>query len=148
ASLRWRHLMNARPRHAVMTLDGAPLRVDQSFRAVLPPLNPEVPHVIAAELEFTDHFIARRELVISGGLSDKIGSQLTPIAVRATRSDPAPSIDRCFSAQGAFVRTAAIEKPRALVVVVQDPDPFFARALNPLWNREVYSRTAIFGSDT
>src|SRR4029077_15375468 len=125
AALRWRHLANARPRKATMTVDGTPLHVDENFRAVLPPLDPEVPHVIAAQIEFADRFVARRELVLSGGVSDNIGSQLTPIAVRATRSDPAPSFDRCFSAQGAFVRTSAIEKPRGLVVVVQDPDPRF-----------------------
>src|SRR6202140_4235137 len=36
AALRWRHLTNARPKRAAMTLDGTPLRVDESFRAVLP----------------------------------------------------------------------------------------------------------------
>src|SRR6202140_3263032 len=73
ATLRWRHLMNARPKRAAMTLDGTPLRVDESFRAVLPHLDPEVPHVIAAQIEFADRFVARREFVLSGGLPTKNG---------------------------------------------------------------------------
>src|SRR6202140_5922958 len=73
ASLRWRHLMNVRPRRATMTVDGTPLQVDESFRAVLPHLDPEVPHVIAAQIEFADRFVARREFVLSGGLPTKNG---------------------------------------------------------------------------
>ena len=147
ATLRWRHLTNARPTRATMTVDGAPLPVDGSFRAALPTLDPEVPHVIAAQLEFADGFIARREFVLSGGVSDNIGSQLTPIAVRATRVNAPPSLEGCFSVHGATVRTAAVEKPRGLVVIVQDPDPRAARLLARLWNRE-FARTAVFGSDT
>src|SRR6202521_706833 len=63
ATLRWRHLTNARPTRATMTVDGTPLPVDGSFRGVLPALDPEVPHVIEAQLEFADGFIARREFV-------------------------------------------------------------------------------------
>ncbi len=148
AALRWRHLTNARPTRATMTVDGTPLRVDGSFRAVLPRLDPEVPHVIAAQIEFADRFVARRELVLSGGVSDNIGSQLTPIAVRMTGSDTPPSFEGCFSVHGAVVRTAAVEKPRGLVIIVQDPDPRFARLLARLWERDPYARTAVFGSDT
>jgi hypothetical protein len=46
------------------------------------------------------------------------------------------------------VRTAAVEKPRALVIIVQDPDPRSARFLARLWNRDPFARTAVFGSDT
>jgi hypothetical protein len=148
AALRWRHLTNARPKKATMTVDGTPLHVDESLRAVLPRLDPEVPHVIAAQIEFADGFTARRELVLSGGLSDNIGSQLTPIAVRAVASDAPQAFDRCFSAHGTGVRTAAVEKPRGLVIIVQDPDPHVARLLAGLWERDPLARTAVFGSDT
>ena len=147
ATLRWRHLTNARPTRATMTVDGTPVPVDGSFRAVLPTLDPEVPHVIAAQLHFADGFIARREFVLSGGVSDNIGSQLTPIAVRATSAGAPRSFEGCFSVHGAAVRTAAVEKPRGLVVIVQDPDPRAARLLARLWNRDPLTRTAIFGSD-
>jgi hypothetical protein len=148
AALRFRHLANARPKKAAMTVDGTPLRVDKNLRAVLPALDPEVPHVIAAQIEFDDGFIARRELVLAGGVSDNVGSQLTPIAVRANRSDPPPSFEDCFSMRGAIVRTAAVEKPLGLVIIVQDPDPRSARLLAGLWGRDSIARTAIFGSDT
>jgi len=130
-----------------MTVDGTPVHVDESFRAVLPHLDPEVPHVIAAQIEFADRFVARREFVLSGGVSDNIGTQLTPIAVRATSADAPRTFETCFSMHGAAVRTAAVEKPRALVIIVQDPDPRSARFLARLWNRE-FARSAIFGSDT
>jgi hypothetical protein len=148
ATLRWRHLTNARPTRATMTVDGTPLRVDGSFRGVLPALDPEVPHVIAAQLEFADGFIARREFVLSGGLSDNIGSQLTPIAVRATGSNTPPSFEGCFSLHGSAVRAAAVERPRGMVIIVQDPDPHVARLLAGLWERDPFARTAVFGSDT
>jgi len=48
---------------------------------------------------------------------------------------------------GLEVGKAVVEKPRGLVVIVQDPDPRAARLLARLWNRDPLTRTAIFGSD-
>jgi len=148
ASLRWRHLTNARPKSAILTLDGMLLHVDEDFRAHLPRLDFNVPHVIAAQLRFADGFVARRELVIAGGVSDSIGTQLTPIAVRVTTPKLPATFEGCFTVNGTAVRTAAVEKPGALVIIIHDPDTHVMRSVARLWARDPSMRTLSFGSDT
>lgn len=124
AALRWRHLTNEPPNQTTMTLDGKPLRVDAKFHVRLPKLDVNVPHVIAAEIRFQDGFIARRELVIESVRSDSVGTQLTPVLLRETSPKHPAKWDRCLAdAKGTPVRTAAVEKPRAVVLFVRDPDP-------------------------
>ncbi|MEK6372345.1 MAG: hypothetical protein AABO58_06580 [Acidobacteriota bacterium] len=125
ASLRWRHLTNAQPDRATMSLDGKPLRVDPRFRVRLPKLDIMVPHVVAAELHFEDGFLARRELVIESVRSDSVGTQLTPVLLRETALKHPAKCDGCLAdANGTPVRIAAVEKPRAVVIFVRDPDPY------------------------
>jgi len=145
ASLRWRHLTNARPKSAILTLDGTLLHVDEGFRAHLPRLDFNVPHVIAAQLRFSDGFVARRELVIAGGVSDSIGTQLTPIAVRVTTPKLPATFEGCFNVNGAAVRTAAVEKPGALVIIIHDPDTHATRSVARLWALDPSVRTLSFG---
>jgi hypothetical protein len=123
AVLRWRHLMNVPPKSAKMSLDGKPIALDKTLHAKLPKLDLETPHVLAAELLFGDGFLARRELVIESVRSDSVGTELTPIAVRETAAQHPASWDGCLvNPGGRAVRTAAIEKPRALLIVVRDVD--------------------------
>jgi hypothetical protein len=125
ATLKWRHLTNAQPDQVKMSLDGKPLKPNAKFRAGLPKLDVTIPHVIAAELHFEDGFLARRELVIESDRSDSVGTQLTPILLRETAPKHPAKWDGCLTdAKGTPVRTAAVEKPRALVIFVRDPDPF------------------------
>jgi hypothetical protein len=63
--LRWRHLMNEKPRKAALKLDDAPLRVDRYRAQLRPSSNLTRPHVLAAELLFSD-VVARRERVVGG----------------------------------------------------------------------------------
>jgi hypothetical protein len=99
-------------------------------------------------MRFDDGFIARRELVIAGGVSDSIGTQLTPIAVRATTQKLPATFEGCFTVNGAAVRTAAVEKPGALVIIIHDPDTHVMRSVARLWARDPSMRTLSFGSDT
>lgn len=124
ASLHWRHLMNVRPDRAKAVLDGKALAIDEALRAKLPKLDPDVPHVIAAELHFPDGTLARRELVIESTRSDTVGTELTPVLLRETAKKHPATWDGCLStAAGKPVRTAAVEKPPALLIIVRDPDP-------------------------
>lgn len=126
-TLRWRHLLGTRPDKAKASLDGKPLALDRKLHARLPKLNLETPHVISAELRFDDGFVARRELVIESIRSDTVGTQLTPIVVRETAAQHPPSWDGCLiSPSGRAVRTAAVETPRAVVIVVRDPNRDFS----------------------
>ena len=123
-SLPWRHLTHSKPNRTMVTLDGKPLPVDERLHARLPRLDITVPHVVAAEMHFDDGFLARRELVIESIRSDSVGAQLTPILVLETAPKHPPQWDGCMArADGTPVRIAAVEKPRALVIVVRDPDP-------------------------
>jgi hypothetical protein len=122
AALRWRHLTGSKPANAKISVDGSQLRVDHDFRAKLPHLAPDTPHVISAEMRFQDGSVARKEIVIEGLRSDSMGTQLTPVLL--TENGPPPkTFNGCFSAFGAAVRVNAVEKPEAQVMVVQEPDP-------------------------
>ncbi len=122
ATLRWRHLMNKRPSIYTLMLDGKPLPLDAALHAAFPPLDPATPHVVAAEIHFEDGFIARRELIIESVRSDSISTQLTPVLVRDTARKHPPAWEGCLTSGGAAVRTAAVEKPRAVALIVRDPD--------------------------
>jgi hypothetical protein len=158
AELRWRHRVHAHAKRARIEVDGKKLRVDRTFRALLPSLNWSVPHVVSAELRFDDGVVARREIVISGnlGYSDTVGSQLTPIVVTHNPPHEPGSLENCFAANGFPVRTAATEKTNALVVVVKDPEATEAirayvpqRGTNPSWTDRQSLRGEIrLGPDT
>jgi hypothetical protein len=123
-SLRWRHLMNLQPEHATITLDDKPLLVDAQLRAKLPKINREKTHILAAEIRFSDGFVARRETVLEAALSASTATQLTPIGLRDTGKGHPRSWDGCITrADGKPVRMAALEKPSALVIAVRDPYP-------------------------
>jgi hypothetical protein len=123
-SLHWRHLMQLRPSVATITLDGRALALDGTLHTRLPKLDREQPHLLAAEMRFSDGFVARREVVIESVRSTSVGTQLTPIVVRETAPDHPSTWDGCLTTPaGAAVRTAAVEKPPALVIMVRSPDP-------------------------
>jgi len=123
-SLRWRHLMNEQPEHATITLDDKPLVIDEQLHAKLPKINREKTHILASEIRFPDGFVARRETVLEAALSASAASQLTPIGLRDTGKGHPRNWDGCITrADGKPVRTAAVEKPSALVIAVRDPYP-------------------------
>src|SRR5204862_7941723 len=112
-----------------ISFDGKPLAVDPIFHARLPKFDREMPHVIAAEMRFADGFVTRRELVIESVRSDIIGTELTPVLVRETSPAHPKTWEGCLARiDGRPIRTAAVEKPRALVLFVRDPDPHDAEA--------------------
>lgn len=121
-TLRARHLMSIVPSKAIATLDGRKLTLDQKLHTALPKLDLETPHVISAEIHFSDGIVAKNERVIESVRSDSVGTQLTPIAVRAISPDHPASWDGCLVApSGKAVRMAAMENPRGLIIVVRDP---------------------------
>jgi hypothetical protein len=122
AELVGRHRLHAAVRSASLTVDGNAVRVGRGFEAVLPPMDASRAHVLAAQMQFDDGEIARRDLVLQPGLSAVINSELTPLLVTLRGGKEPENLDGCFSAQGHPLRATAIEKGDALVVVVKDPD--------------------------
>jgi len=123
ATLRWEHLIGAKPVRSSLTVDGKPVRLDRSTSARLPRLDMSHPHVIAAEMTFDDGFSTRRELSFGGAVSYTADTQLTPIGVRQPGTKAPADAGDCFTSSGSPVRVAAIENGPALVIVVLDPDP-------------------------
>src|SRR6266852_76582 len=64
-SLRWEEVYAAKPVLTTITVDGKPVHVDPGFRAQLPRLDPANPHVISAQMRFSDLALARQEVVIA-----------------------------------------------------------------------------------
>jgi hypothetical protein len=93
-------------------------------------LDANKPHIITADMHFTDRSLARREVVIAGeAISDSISSELTPIVVTGERKTA--SLDGCFSARGNPLR-ARTPEAGAEVAFVREPNVSeFANALDP-----------------
>ncbi|MEA2238818.1 MAG: hypothetical protein QOC81_3542 [Thermoanaerobaculia bacterium] len=123
AELQWEHVYAAKPSLATVAVDGKNLKVDSGLRAMLPKLDIEHPHVISAEMRFTDGTLARRELVIAGGaVSDSISTELTPVVVTGKLPAKNPKLDGCLSANGVPLRARAVETPEAQVWFIREPD--------------------------
>lgn len=127
AEVRWMHKEHEQPSRVLLTLDERPLPLDKANRADLPPLDPATPHVIEAEVRFPSGDVARHALTLSGdSYSGSVDSELTPVVVRGATSQE--TLSSCFSSGGHDVRVSAVEKSRAIVVVVKDPDALSRRA--------------------
>jgi hypothetical protein len=119
----WRHREHSRPKSAAITVDGTRLRLAKDFSGSLPRLDDSHPHVLTAEMRFNDGAVARGEMVIRGGFSDSVGTQLTPIVLTRTLPQEPATLEGCLTVGGQPVRTSAVEKANALVIVVKDPNP-------------------------
>jgi hypothetical protein len=151
AEVRWRHLTGETPKRITLTLDDKPVSLEKG-RGALPRLDLTVPHVLAADVNFSTGS-ARKEIVFGGTLPDTTGSELTATVVVETGTLPA-SLDGCFVSNGSPVRVQAIEKSEALVIMVRDPSPDDAlRSLFPpsarvASDQRVTKRTATLDADT
>jgi hypothetical protein len=116
-----RHRIHKHAEAATLLLDGKELKLSRNFRAKLPPLEPSRTHVLSGEMRFEDGLVARRDLVLEGEFSRDTGSDLSAVLVSLAGNEPA-SLDGCFSANGTALRSSAIEKTDALVIMVKDPD--------------------------
>ncbi len=126
ATLRWEHVFAAKPTGATITIDGQKTQLDRKFHTLLPRLDPDHPHVIAAEMRFEDGYVARSELVIAGGaVADSISTELTPVLFSGK---PLEKLDGCLTSNGTPVKIRAAETPAAEVFFVRDPDVAEVRA--------------------
>jgi len=132
AELRWEHIQFKPPKNAMMFFDGTRLKIDTNYHARFPNVDWSHPHLIAAEMKFGDGVVARREIVVGGAVADTAKSELTPILLTQTSAKPAASFTDCLLSGEQPVRTAAVEKPSAIVIFVRDPDASEAvHALDP-----------------
>ena len=122
ADLRWQHLQFKDPKSATISFDRTPLKIDKEYHADFPETDWSHPHFIAAEVKFRDGIVARREIVVGGAIADTAQAELTPVLVTQTTQPLPASFENCLLLDERPVRTAAVEKPMALVTFVRDPD--------------------------
>ena len=122
ADLRWQHLQFKAPKSATITFDRTSLKIDKNYHADFPETDWNHPHFIAAEIKFQGGLAARREIVVGGAVADTAQSELTPVLVTQTTEALPAAYENCLLLDGTPVRTAAVEKPAALVTFVRDPD--------------------------
>lgn len=117
AEIHWMQRAHEKPSQTLLRVDDRPVPLDASLGAALPPLDPEKPHVIEAELRFASGAVVRRDVTLAGGAySGSVDSELTPVMVRGDAQRE--KLSACFG-----TRVTAAEKSRAVVVIVKDPDP-------------------------
>lgn len=132
-SLRYEEVYAAKPVLTTITVDGKPVHVEPGFRAQLPKLDPASPHVISAQMRFSDLALARQEVVITGGaVSDSISTELTPVVITGELRGKSATLERCLSANGVPLQTRAVETPEAQVYLIREPNAReFIAAIDP-----------------
>jgi hypothetical protein len=122
AELVTRSRKHIEPAQGQLSIDGDPLPFGAGFTAKLPALDWKHPHVLSAEVTFPDGEVARGETILAGGLGQSVSSDLTPVLVaRGRRRDDPPTLDGCFTLDGAPLRANAVEQTNPLVIIVNDP---------------------------
>jgi len=125
ARLTWQSLTGAEPAAITLTFDGRELAVDAAGRAALPAHDPEVAHVLTAELVFSPTVSARRDVVFGGAWGSEVSTELTAVPVRQRKRAKMPPPERLegwFTAGGQPLSVAAVEEEEpALVVVLRVP---------------------------
>lgn len=126
ASLIWEHLAEhpVTVRRATATLDGRPLTVPDPQDIRLPSSDPDVPHLLALDVTFSNGERMELARAWGGGGIDEVETRLLPFRV-ATRpgeawpADPPAAVGACLAApRGAQVH--GLEEGGADVVVVRD----------------------------
>ena len=145
ARLTWDETAAREPTHIEVTLDGAPVLVEDRHRVVLPPVAPAVPHVITVELTFPGGTRAHTEAVFGGDVSEEVRSDLTavPLVFAEQRDLPTPAVMARWLSDGVEpLRVVGIERGPAEVVFVVDQSS--AGRLSARW--DVYRPRPAFGT--
>lgn len=122
AKLAWASRLGPHPSKVSLTLDGDDLVLDEHRRAALPPLDLSGPHVLTADVEFSDDLRGRADMVLGGGRADETGTELTAVPVVGASGD-APtvkSLEGRFSADGKPLHVTTVAREPALVLMVRD----------------------------
>lgn len=131
ARLVWESLLPGPPQALSVTLDGRPLPVSGREPFSLPAYDPATTHVLSAAAEFENGVRCRADAVLGGQAATETASALTAIAVRVDRNGPLPDLDSLkdgFVSRAASLRTVAVERGSAQVLIVRDPSEMEARA--------------------
>jgi hypothetical protein len=117
--IHWSSVDGKPPKSAELKADGKRIALDSHLEAPLPPLAPDVPHLLQATIESAAGEIAEATAVYGGMAASQSGA-LTAVPVTLTGSAPrdAHALDGFFAGATAI----GIEKPAADVILVRDPN--------------------------
>jgi hypothetical protein len=123
ARITWQSLTGESPSAIGITFNDKPLVLEADGRVRLPPWDPEVSHVLSAELRFSDALTARRDVVFGGRYGDQVATELTsvPVRLRPGKAMPAPErMQGWFLSGGRPLSVAAVDEGPAQLLVVRD----------------------------
>jgi hypothetical protein len=123
ARLSWQTLTAANPATISLTLDDQPLVV-QDRRAILPPHDLKVAHVLTAELGFSPGVVARKDVVFGGEWGSQVSTELTAVPVRVLQGKELPPPERLggwFTSGGRSLPVGAVDDGQGRVIVVCVP---------------------------
>jgi hypothetical protein len=123
ARLIWRSLMAEKPAAVGLLFDGQPVALDDHGHAVLPAYDPEIGHILSAEVRFSATVVARKDVGFGGRLGDEISTELTAVPVRLRPGKKLPEakdLQGWILAGGKPVAVAAVEDGPAQLLIVRD----------------------------
>jgi len=124
ARIAWESLIGDRPSSVEIALDGRPLEVEDPARFELPAYDPELLHLVRAELEFGGAAVSTAELVFGGSWVGRSSGTLTATAIELTGGNKVKSpedLRGSFERGGESLEVTVVEKELSEIVVVRTP---------------------------
>jgi hypothetical protein len=123
ARLTWRSLTGKKPAAVGLLLDGQPVVLDDQSHAVLPPVDPEVTHILSAMVRFSATVAARKDVGFGGRWGGEVSAELTAVPVRLRPGKALPALAALqgwIQAAGQAVAVAGVEEGPAQLLIVRD----------------------------
>jgi hypothetical protein len=130
--LAWKSAVPFTVRQATLAIDGKPIAVGPDRTADLPSLDLRHPHLLRAEVMFSDGNTARKEIALGGEYMERSQTELTavPVVLRDHADVPrSADLQDAFRARGTPVAVTAVEETPVTIVIVVGAD------VRPRWTR-------------
>jgi hypothetical protein len=124
ANVTWESLIGGEPSSVEISLDGQPLEVVDPSRVELPDYDPELLHVLRAELEFGGAAFSTAELVFGGAWVGRSSLELTATVVEIVgggKNREASDLGGSFLRGEEPLEVAVVEKEAIELVIIRSP---------------------------
>ena len=119
ARLSWRSTEHSHPIAVSVTFDGRPLEIGDLHRIALPAFDPAVPHLLRADLTFSELVQVRAELTL--GIDSELSLFSTAVAVESDGRPPrAAAMEGWLNHRDRALRVLAVEQGVLDVLVVRE----------------------------
>jgi hypothetical protein len=114
-------LAAAEPDRVAVSLDGAPVAIDDPREFALPPYDPRQLHFLRAEVEFGDNVAGLAEATFGGFYAEQVSTELMALPITVDGAEPTlAELAGAFEAEGRALVPVALDRGEAEVVVVRD----------------------------